>query len=167
MTYPADARPSASRTVALIICGLLAVQFLLGKYVNLYVNLPPVTTTVGGGFGGPMMGRFATMFSPGRPVLVVHMMLGMILIVTGVIALIVAMSSQDHSAIVWSATGLAALVASAYGGISFFMFGHNNLASYLMAIGFLVCLASYLVIAARNSSSAPLPVKTQQTRKMD
>ena len=167
MIHPADARPSASRTIALTICGLLAVQFLLGMYVNLYVNLPSVTTTVGGGFVGPMMGRFAEMFSPGLPVLMAHMMLGMILIVTGVIALIVAMSSQDHFAIGWSATGLAALIASAYGGITFFMFGHSNLASYLMAVGFLVCFASYLVIAVRSSLSASFPLKTHQTREID
>ena len=165
--HSADARHSVSRTIAMAICGLLSVQFLLGMYVNLYVNLPPVTTTVGGGFGGPMMGQFATMFSPGQPILVVHMMLGMILIVTGVIALIAAMNSQDHFTIAWSATGLAALIASAYGGISFFMFGHNNLASYLMAVGFLVCFASYLVIAVRNPSPSHLPVKTQQTREMN
>jgi len=145
----------AARGFALVVCGLLAVQFLLGMYVNLYVNLPPVTSG-SGGLGGSMMGRFGTMFSPGRPLLMAHMMLGMLLVVTGIVALFVAASSGDRFAIGWSVTGLAALLVAGYGGISFFMFGHSNVDSYLMAVGFLVSFAAYLTGAIRSSASGPV-----------
>ena len=145
----------AARGFALVVCGLLAVQFLLGMYVNLYVNLPPLTSSTRG-FGGSMMGRFGTMFSPGRPLLMAHMMLGMLLVVTGIVALFVAASSGDRFAIGWSTTGLAALLVAGYGGISFFMFGHSNVDSYLMAVGFLVSFAAYLTGALRSSASGPL-----------
>jgi len=145
----------AARGFALVVCGLLAVQFLLGMYVNLYVNLPPVRSG-SGGLGGPMMGRFATMFSPGRPVLMIHMMLGMLLAVTGAVALVVALSAGNRFAIGWSATGLVALLVAGYGGISFFMFGHSNVDSYLMAVGFLVGFMAYLTGALRSSAPSPL-----------
>jgi hypothetical protein len=138
----------------LVVCALLAIQFLLGMYVNLYVNLPPVGRGARGG-GQSMMGRFGTMFSSG-PVLMVHMMLGMLLVVLAVVALIVAAGSADRFAIVWSAAGLAALLVAGYGGISFFMFGHNNVDSYLMAIGFLASFAAYLTGALRTSTAGSL-----------
>jgi len=144
----------AARGVAMVVCGLLAVQFLLGIYVNLYVNLPPVKSG-SGRLGGPMMGRFGTMFSSG-PLFVAHMMLGMLLVVTGVVALVVAASTGDRFAIGWSAAGLIALLLAGYGGISFFMFGHDNVDSYLMAVGFLVSFAAYLTGALRSSASGPL-----------
>ena len=174
MDDPADTRPEAPprhtgvtgrsesslasgavRRFALVVCGLLAVQFLLGMYVNLYVNLPPLTSSTRG-FGGSMMGRFGAMFSPGRPLLMAHMMLGMLLVVTGIVTLFVAASSGDRFAIGWSTAGLAALLVAGYGGISFFMFGHSNVDSYLMAVGFLVSFAAYLTGALRSSASGPL-----------
>ncbi len=173
MSDPASARPEAppwhsdvagrsgsslasgaARGFALVVCGLLAVQFLLGMYVNLYVNLPPVTSSTHR-FGGSMMGRFGTMLSSG-PVLMAHMMLGMLLVVTGIVALIVAASLGDRFAIGWSVIGLVALLVAGYGGLSFFMFGHSNVDSYLMAVGFLVSFAAYLTGALRSAASGPL-----------
>lgn len=143
------------RWVAPVICGLLAVEFLIGMYMNLYVNLPQIANN-SREFGGSMMGRFGMMFSPDQPLLMVHMMLGMFLVVIGVVVLVVAAHSRDRFSIGWSATGLAALVIAGYGGISFFMFGHSDGDSYLMAVGFLVSFAAYLAGAIRNSVSGPL-----------
>ena len=145
---------SASGTAqgfALVVCVVLAVQFLLGMYVNLYINLPPVGSGARG-VGESMMGRFGAMFSSG-PVLMVHMMLGMLLVVLAVVALVVAAGSADRFAIGWSAAGLAALLVAGYGGISFFMLGHNNVDSYLMAVGFLASFAAYLTGALRTSTT--------------
>ena len=143
-----------ARGLALVVCGLLSVQFLLGMYVNLYLNLPPVTSSTRGS-GVSAMARFGTMFSSG-PLLMAHMMLGMLLIVSGTVALIVAASSGNRFAIGWSATGLVALLVAGYGGISFFMFGQDNVDSYLMAVGFLVSFTAYLTGALRSPASGPL-----------
>ena len=158
-----DSTPGASRGAALVLCGLFAVQFLLGIYLNLYINLPPVTSS-SGGLERSMMGRFGTMFSPGRPVLTAHIMLCMLLVVVGVFALVIAASSGNRFAIGWSASGLVGLLVAGYGGISFLMFGHNNLDSYLMAVGFLVSFTAYLVGAVRNSASGPPSMRTRQAR---
>lgn len=139
----------------MVACVVLAVQFLLGMYVNLYVNLPPVSSGARR-VGESMMGGFGTMFSPGRPVLMAHMMLGMLLVAIGVVALVVAAGSRDRFAIAWSAAGLAALLIAGYGGISFFMFGQDNGASYLMAVGFLASFAAYLTGALHTSAPGPL-----------
>ncbi|MHB1711627.1 MAG: hypothetical protein ACYCV7_09515 [Acidimicrobiales bacterium] len=146
--------PGAARGVASVVCGLLAIQFLLGMYVNIYVNLPPNRSGTQGS-GGSMMGRFGTMFSSGG-LLMAHMMLGMLLVASGVVALVVAASSEDRFAVGWSATGLVAILVAGYGGMSFFMFGHSNADSYLMAVGFLVSFAAYLTGALRGSASGPL-----------
>ena len=146
--------PGAARGFALVICVVLALQFLLGMYVNLYINLPPVGSGARG-VGESMMGRFGAMFSSG-PVLMVHMMLGMLLVALAIVALVVAAGSADRFAIGWSAAGLAALLVASYGGISFFMLGHNDVDSYLMAVGFLASFAAYLTGALRNSAGASL-----------
>ena len=49
---PSRSAPGAARGFALVVCALLAIQFLLGMYVNLYVNLPPVGRGARGG-GNP------------------------------------------------------------------------------------------------------------------
>jgi len=146
--------PGAARGFAQVVCVLLAVQFLLGMYINLYVNLPPVGSG-GQGMGASMMGRFGAMFSSG-PVLMVHMMLGMLVVVLAVVTLAVAAGSAERFAVGWSAAGLAALLVAGYGGISFFMLGHNNVDSYLMAVGFLASFAAYLTGALRTSTAGSL-----------
>ena len=146
--------PGAARALALVVCVVLAVQFLLGMYVNLYVNLPVVGSRALG-VGEPMMGRFGAMFSSG-PVLLVHMMLGMLLVALAIVALVVAAGSADRFAIGWSAAGLTAVLVAGYGGISFFMLGHNNVDSYLMAVGFLASFAAYLTGALRISTAGSL-----------
>ncbi len=103
--------PGAPRGVALALCGMLAVQVLLGMYVNLYAGLPPVMNGSGGP-AGSIIGHFSTMFSPGRPVLMAHMMLA----ATWVLTLVVATSLGDRFAIGWSATGLVALLVAGYAG---------------------------------------------------
>ncbi len=127
--------------------------------VNLYAGLPPVMSG-SGGLTGSIIGHFSTMFSPGRPVLMAHMML----VATWVLTLVVATSLGDRFAIGWSATGLVTLLVAGYAGISFSMFGHDNVDSCLMAVGFLVTFAAYLVAAIRNSASGLPSMRTRQAR---
>jgi hypothetical protein len=68
--------------------------------VNLYAGLPPVMSG-SGGLTGSIIGHFSTMFSPGRPVLMAHMML----VATWVLTLVVATAWGTASPLVGALQG--------------------------------------------------------------
>ncbi len=117
--------------------GLLAIQFLLGMAVNLYVKLPSA-----GGAMTAMMGS--------GPLVVIHMMLGMILAV-GAVAAVAAGIAHGRQAVGCAAIALAGILVAGLGGLAFLMDGQSNGASYLMAVGFLVAVAGYVaeIVGAR------------------
>lgn len=110
--------------------GLLAVQFLLGMGVNLFVTLPSA------GFAMAEM-----MFS--GPLVMVHMILGMLLAV-GALFAIVAAFEYGPWAIFCAATSLGGILVAGAGGLTFLMGGQSNGASFLMAVGFLVAVGGYV-----------------------
>ena len=109
---------------------LLGAQFLLGMAVNLYVQPP----TAGGG----MM----TMMRDG-PLVVTHMMLGMLLAAGAMLAVVLALPHGGRS-VVCAAVALVGILVAGLGGLLFLMVGQSNGASYLMAVGFLVAVAGYV-----------------------
>ena len=109
--------------------GLLAVQFVLGMYVNLYVTLP---SSVFGAYG-----MMQLMFLPGMGAIMAHMMTGMVL---GVLALITfAVSVLSRNTLLLAATGgtFAAVLAAGIGGMEFLFSGQDNVFSYGMSLGFM------------------------------
>lgn len=124
-----DGRP-ANTAASLGMLGLLAVQFLLGMAVNLYITLPST------GFGmAEMMG--------GGPLVMVHMMLGIILVVGALLAFATALPCGKW-AVVCAAIALLGIVVAGIGGLTFLMGGQSNGASLLMAVGFLVAVGGYV-----------------------
>ncbi len=110
--------------------GLLAVQFLLGIAVNLYVQIPSA------GFGMAEMMR-------NGPLVMVHMMLGMMLAVGAMIAVGVALP-YGRGAVSWAVAALGGILVAGLGGLLFLMDGQSNGTSYLMAVGFLIATGSYV-----------------------
>ncbi len=98
--------------------------------VNLYVHLPT---------GGVIMGQ---MMENG-PLLMFHMMLGMILAVGAVVGLAVALPF-GRRAVICATVGLGGIFAAGLGGMVFLLDGQSNGASYLMAVGFLVAVSGYV-----------------------
>lgn len=139
------------RMVASVICVLLALEFLLGFYVNLYVSIPQGSYGHHGG-NGSMMSNFGTMISPGQPALMIHLMLGVLVVVAGVVGVVLAASSGDRFALGWSTVGLLALFLAGYGGLAFLMYGQGEMNSYIMAVGFLISFTAYLTGTLRDSS---------------
>lgn len=117
--------------------GLLGVQFLLGMAVNLYAQL----AAAGGGM--------AAMMRSG-PLVVTHMMLGMLLGAGALLAVALAVP-YGRQAVGCAAVGLVGIVVAGLGGLLFLMDGQSNGASYLMAVGFLVAVAGYVaeIVEAR------------------
>ena len=115
--------------------GLLLVEYVLGMYLNLFVQIP-LLGTAGYGPGGTS-GMVTFMFSVAGPALMAHIMMAMmILFVT--VGLVVSSSMTGDpwlrrtSSLTLVFTGTAIL-----GGIEFLFFGQASGYSFLMSIGFL------------------------------
>jgi hypothetical protein len=135
--------PSSPRaTAALWMLGLLGVEFLVGMGVNFYVELPS------GGMTQMMRGGGA------NPLLMVHMMLGMTLGVGAVLTLWFA-RRYGRWPIVCATVALAGIVGAGIAGMVFAVGGQNDVASFLMAVGFLVALAGYIAELVTITNAAP------------
>ncbi|MDA8081733.1 MAG: hypothetical protein M0Z96_09020 [Actinomycetota bacterium] len=132
---PTPNKRSTNKTVPLGMLGLLAIQFLLGMGVNLYVTLPST------GF------VMAEMMYSG-PLVMVHMILGMLLVVGAVFAIVAALAYGPW-AIVCAFISLGGILVAGVGGVIFLMGGQSNGASFLMAVGFLIAVGGYVVELAK------------------
>ena len=116
--------------------GLLAVQFLLGIAINLYVQISSA------GFGMTEMMRSG-------PLVMVHMMLGMMLALGAMVAVGVAVP-YGKRAVGCAAAALGGVLVAGLGGLLFLMDGQKSGVSFLMALGFLVATGGYVaqIVAA-------------------
>lgn len=124
---------------------LLAIQFVLGMFVNLFVTLPsPV-------FG--MYGMMQLMVNPGMPAVMGHLVGGMVL--GGLAILTFAGSTVTRNRLLIATTGgtLASVVGAGISGMEFLFSGQNNAFSYGMSVGFLLAFTlaflSLLVASGR------------------
>ena len=139
------ARPMTATAAAMV--GVLTVQFLLGIGVNLTVHVPHAHFGV-----GSMMAAMR-----GQPLLMVHMMIGMLTAVLALAAAATAAASARAGVTVTAVIGLVAVLVAGYGGIRFLLTG-GNAASFTMAVGFVVAYAAYfveLVELARLGPASP------------
>lgn len=120
---------------------LLAVEFVLGIYVNLYVSFPAHATGTSIMMGGMEIGGMRTVMN--HVGLAFHMMFGFLLVAMGCATVILAVRTGIPTAMWLAAIGLAAFVGAGIAGMVFVMAGQANSASYVMAIGFLISFSSY------------------------
>lgn len=111
----------------------LGIQFVLGMYTNLFVVIPRLT----------FRHAFRHMMDMSMaPILMVHMMLGLALAIGATIVLFMRWSKQDGTRrlaiVAW-----AAVFVAGYGGVTFFLGGHQNSDSFLMAVGWLLAVGTY------------------------
>lgn len=128
------ARLTVAAGAAALMVAVLSVQFMLGIGVNLTVHVAHARF----GFGSMMsvMG--------GKPLLMVHMMLGMLTAALALVAAVAAAVSGKTSVAASGVVGLLAVLVAGYGGIRFLLSG-GNAASFTMATGFLVAYAAYFI----------------------
>jgi hypothetical protein len=132
------------RTSATLV--LLVVQFLFGVSVNLYVTIP--THHPGAGSGPYLSGAVSSVlwsFSSGLPLLIVHVVIGVLLFLSG-IELVVHSVRAGRRAVIWlAAVGLMAIIFAGFNGASFLKY-NLNISSMLMSVGFAVAVVCYVVI---------------------
>lgn len=112
---------------------LLIVTFALGMAMNLFVPLP----------GDVGVAPFWT--SWGAWILRLHMALGLAILILAIILFIKSRPFGD-AVRKSSLLGLISVSIAFVAGVIFFFFGENDIFSYIMAIGFLGALISYLII---------------------
>ena len=112
---------------------LVAVQFLLGIWVNLFGSFPSTSDVV------------TALSFTGDPVLTAHYVLAVVLLLLSIVIVLVAFRSREAPAIRWCAVGGFLSILWAYeSGIQFILSGFsNNVDSFLMAVGFIASTVFY------------------------
>jgi hypothetical protein len=122
--------------------GLVAIEFLLGMALNVYVALPG---------GSPLHILEST------PLLDVHFVLGFLLLGISARAVALAARAADRPALAFTALGLLSGVAAFLAGLEFAFGGGSASASYIMSLGFvgLLITAGFLLSRRGDGQSAP------------
>lgn len=120
-------RPVTLEFLASVLVALLAIQFLLRTYLELFVGLPAEP-----GVGGSSL--------DGLVVLVLHIAVGTLLVgLTLRMTLVAARSRNRRGALLAGLAALGILVAF-LGGMGFTFGAHEDVASFVMAFGFAVAM---------------------------
>ncbi|MCI4340916.1 MAG: hypothetical protein L3K11_00845 [Thermoplasmata archaeon] len=132
--------------------GLLTLQFLLGEWVNLLGSFPGGTPSLG-----------TAIIDGSDPALAAHVVVAVALVFLSLV--VFALSNTFPSAQVRRLGGLGfvGIAGAAVGGLSFVYTGYGNaIASYLMAIFFLLAFACYGVLA--GATAPPTSGETETGR---
>ena len=131
--------------------GMVALQYALGMYVNLYVQIP-----LGTGWGGMMMGMGGMW---GQPALAWHMMNGWLVFIVTLLMAVFSLLSGDTKVALTAWAGLLSVAMAGAGGMGFLMSGGANGFSYLMALGALGALlslsAALLLVWSNGTARSP------------
>ena len=133
--------------VAVWMMGALGVQFLFGMYVNLFVSLPMHATAPMSPMGsmGGMMNMAGT-----SPLIMIHVLWGLGLAAGGFIVGLGALAARRTQLVAAAGVGWLAILVAGWGGLQFLMAGQHDAMSYTMAVGWLVAMLAYLVIAREH-----------------
>jgi hypothetical protein len=127
--------------------GLLALQYLLGTWVNLFGTFPP---------GPPSLG--SALVDGGDVVLSAHIALAIALLFLGLVAVAYSWSLPPPHLRYLCLLGFLSILLAAAGGVGFVYSGYlNNASSFVMALGFLLAFAFYGAaygVIGRGPSSA-------------
>ncbi len=131
------------RPLAWALVALLAAQFLLGMFTNLYSRLPPAVPGLRGNFDTRLgtAARWALLHGPLE--LKAHVIIGLAVGGCAVILVVLAFRSRQPR---WRPCALAGLLMAALAGVAgaaFLTYRLDNLYSLLMATGFLGSLLAY------------------------
>jgi hypothetical protein len=137
------------RTAATLV--VLVAQFLVGVSVNLYVTIP--THHPGAGSGPYLSGALSSLlwsFASGLPLLIVHVVIGIVLLLSGIELVVHSVRAGRRAAVWLAAVGLTAIIFSGFNGASFLKY-NQNISSMLMSLGFAVAVVCYVGILSLSS----------------
>jgi len=113
------------------ILGFLIVQYLFGMFLNFFVEFPNTGNE-------KTLWKFAQDQMP----VVLHMVIGVLLVLSGIIFLIRAIRKKNRQLIIASSVGLATLLIASFAGEQFVSTQQDGY-SFTMAVAFIVAFASY------------------------
>jgi hypothetical protein len=118
--------------------GLLAVEFIIGMWMNLFATFPTLNPSY------PMFGMMDVMFSV--PELMVHMMVGVLVGLLSLMIFMMAIMNGNRTLIVVSTIGSVSILVSGISGLEFMFSGfQNNIFSFAMSVGFIFTVISYFL----------------------
>ncbi|HZD65308.1 MAG TPA: hypothetical protein VE152_04345 [Acidimicrobiales bacterium] len=148
MTNPNRSRTGTLRAASLAGLMMLVVEDGLGMWVNLYARVPPADHGAGLGSGvakAVVNGGLVTVIANGPVGLSVHVVVGLILLLTAIFVVVRAAFARRALLVSTAAVGLAAMLVAAGGGARFVGQGNPN-ASLVMALGTGLAILCYAVI---------------------
>lgn len=133
------------RIITVVILLLLAIQFLIGMLVNLFVTIPSSHpgTKAAEYFSGVVLGDVWAL-THGQLPLVLHVITGILLFLGASIVIGLAIASRRRAWIVTAVLGWLGIVTAGFNGGSFLNYG-ENFSSLLMSIGFLLAVIPYAI----------------------
>lgn len=123
---------------------VLAIQFLLGMAVNLFVQIPlnhPGANPPEYFSGVAESVTWAILHGP--VLLVLHVILGLILLAFSLRLLVPAIRSRQRTAVVTAAVGLVAILGAGFNGGSYLNY-HQDFSSMIMASLFAIAVIAYV-----------------------
>lgn len=122
---------------------LLAVVFVLGMAVNLYIAFPS------------NLKIDAMQFAARTPSLQSHMIVATVILIVGLVALVLSLIERRAWVIVMTLAGLALSLVAYSGGMMFLTNGYQESASMMMAVGFIGAFIAYGVAVFVAAPRAP------------
>ncbi len=123
-----------------IILVLLVVQFIVGMYLNFYVQLPANHPGIHGSYAPSIPWAIA---GHAGIALAIHVV-NWILLTLGAIVLVVrSILSHRRTSIVGTSFGLLFILMAGSGGLSFLNRGGADMESFMMALGFILAMVAY------------------------
>lgn len=136
---------SMLRSITAFTLLLLAIQFLIGMLVNLYVQVPSAHPGANAPeyFSGVAQGvAWALVQAP--LALLFHTIVGLLLFLASLVLIGLAIAARSRAWIITSVLGFIGILGAGFNGASFLNYGHD-FSSLLMAIGFLLAVISYAI----------------------
>ncbi len=131
-------RPAAAFTLA-----LLAIQFLDGMVVNLFVDVPDHPGTNASEYFGGVAQGVAWALAHGAWSLQLHAILGMLLFLAATLLIGSAIAARRRGWMIAAVVGWIGIVGAGFNGASFLNYGHD-FSSLLMSVGFFLAMLSYV-----------------------
>jgi heme A synthase len=148
MSSTAPSRPRLVRSLNGIL-GLIGLEFLIGMWLNLFGTFPA---------SNPTLAAAATDTS--SPLLIAHVVIGAFLGLGALVILILSFRDPYRTLRWFALGGLIGVAIAGFAGSAYVGSGYvNNDASYVMAVGFAIALASYYegLVALRGRPVIPEP----------
>lgn len=138
-------RSAVPRALVDVILAGLALQLLLGMWVNLWIVVPASHPGAHSpSYFAGLIPAIAWALGSAATMLRLHVALGVLLFLASGATLYLAIRS-GRRAWVWTASiGFVAVTGAAFNGASFINYGHG-FSSYLMTVGLVIALAAYVI----------------------